>query len=215
MSGRRLAMENGPTKSFDDHLAPLKRYLQKQVGRPWNDVFSEICEHSDTGSVVKMHVREHVAGFVVQHVRRGRDGALYCTLQYSGEAKLVDSWQEFYVDPDDGLLKSVRELCKQLGTIPIRERLKKNRKRQKPSYVRQVSRLAWHMKFEGIWYLVELSTHPRDKYGDQLSVSALHQLLSQKGWRDQNDGRPVRKKQLSRKELKEYCLSNSRKETSV
>jgi len=55
VTGRRLAIETGYRKSLNENLAPLKRYLHKQVGRRWDDVFSEICQRLDTGSTVKMH----------------------------------------------------------------------------------------------------------------------------------------------------------------
>ena len=32
------------------HLAPLRRYLRAQVGRPWNDVYSDVC-HTFQGVV--------------------------------------------------------------------------------------------------------------------------------------------------------------------
>jgi len=57
VSGKRIAIEGGRRKWLNENLAPLKRYLFKQRGRKWDDVFSEICDHLDTGSTVKMHVR--------------------------------------------------------------------------------------------------------------------------------------------------------------
>ena len=33
----------GHRKWLNEHLGPLRRYLDSQVGRPWNKVFSEIC----------------------------------------------------------------------------------------------------------------------------------------------------------------------------
>ena len=50
-TGRRMVLESeGWTKCLNENLAPLKRYLSKQVGRPWDKVYSEICEHLDTSS---------------------------------------------------------------------------------------------------------------------------------------------------------------------
>ena len=80
VSGHRLVMEHsGNTKHLNENLAPLKRYLHKQVGRRWDDVFSDICQHLDTGSTVKMHVREHLDDFVLRKVRRNEDGVLMST----------------------------------------------------------------------------------------------------------------------------------------
>ncbi len=58
----------GNTKMLNEHLGPLRRYLDAQVGRPWDKVFSEICSHIDRASAVQDHVRDHVADYVVTHV---------------------------------------------------------------------------------------------------------------------------------------------------
>src|SRR5262249_60160409 len=49
----------GGCKTLNEHLGPLRRYLDKQVGRPWDKVFSEICAHIDPSSAVQDHVRHH------------------------------------------------------------------------------------------------------------------------------------------------------------
>jgi hypothetical protein len=59
---------NGGTKILNEHLGPLRRYLDKQVGRPWNKVFSEICRHINRNSAVQDHVRDHVEDYVATHV---------------------------------------------------------------------------------------------------------------------------------------------------
>src|SRR5438309_8576261 len=46
----------GGTKSFNEHLGPLRRYLDSLVGRPWNKVHAEICARLNRGSVVQQHV---------------------------------------------------------------------------------------------------------------------------------------------------------------
>src|SRR5438270_13646859 len=48
------------TKSLNEHLGPLRRYLARQVGRPWDKVFSEICANISLDSAVQVHVRDHV-----------------------------------------------------------------------------------------------------------------------------------------------------------
>jgi hypothetical protein len=47
-------------KNLDDHLGPLRRYLRKQVGRPWNKVYSEICAGLRAGHPVHDHLRRHI-----------------------------------------------------------------------------------------------------------------------------------------------------------
>ena len=93
------------TKSLNENLAPLARFLQRRVGRRWDDVFSEICAGLDTGSTVKTHVRQHLRDLVLFGISRGRRGELM------DEGRVLDPrgrncvWPELYVDPDDGLLK--------------------------------------------------------------------------------------------------------------
>ena len=36
-------------KQLNEHLRPLYRFLDKQIGRPWDKVFSEICERITCG----------------------------------------------------------------------------------------------------------------------------------------------------------------------
>jgi len=55
-----IIAHKGRTKYFNEHLGPLRRYLAKQVRRPWNKVFAEICENLRLDSVVQSHVRDHI-----------------------------------------------------------------------------------------------------------------------------------------------------------
>jgi hypothetical protein len=51
-------------KELNEHLAPLRRYLGKQVGRPWNQVYSDICRNLRAGHPIHDHVRRHVFDYV-------------------------------------------------------------------------------------------------------------------------------------------------------
>ena len=61
-------------KSFTDLLGPLQAYLRKQVGRPWDDVWSDICKvmkgNGSQANHLKDHVRMEVAG--IPHSGRTR-----------------------------------------------------------------------------------------------------------------------------------------------
>jgi hypothetical protein len=103
----------GLTKSLNEHLGPLNRYLNSQVGRPWNQVFSEICAHVRRDSAVQDHVRDHVADFVTTNVvlidgvachgGGGRFGGRTYGLPLRGG----HTHQQFYVCPLTGLLRRV------------------------------------------------------------------------------------------------------------
>lgn len=52
------------TKSFGDRTQPLDGFLRKNVGRPWDKVWSEICQHNDSRSIRGYHLREHIWDYV-------------------------------------------------------------------------------------------------------------------------------------------------------
>ena len=43
--GIRRPWRGGYRKMLNEHLGPLRRFLQSQVGRPWDKVHSEISQH--------------------------------------------------------------------------------------------------------------------------------------------------------------------------
>ena len=98
---RRAAKESGDHKMLNENLAPLRRYLGKQVGRPWNKVYSEICAHLKSTSTVQQHVRDHIRDYVQLNPRDDMR-------VWPGSDRRW--WQDFYVDRRDGLLKRTDRL---------------------------------------------------------------------------------------------------------
>ncbi len=92
------------TKTLNENLAPLKRYLAANVGRPWNKVFSEISQHLKPNSTVQQHVRDHIEDFVAVKTRM-RAGKVVTNWRFGGERELDQSYQHYYVHPRTGLLK--------------------------------------------------------------------------------------------------------------
>src|SRR3954453_4098593 len=77
-------------KTLNENLQPLRRYLERQVGRPWDKVYAEIAANLRVDNTVQQHVRDHLRDFVVVNprrdvVRRSFRGSLW--------------WPEFYVAP--------------------------------------------------------------------------------------------------------------------
>jgi hypothetical protein len=91
------------TKWLNENLAPLRRFLEKQVGRPWNKVHAELCEHLDPGHTVKQHLLEHIDDFVDRPVI-GRTGEWIWRRRWYQRPELPTPGQ-LYVHPVDGLLK--------------------------------------------------------------------------------------------------------------
>jgi hypothetical protein len=95
------------TRYQSDHLNPLKGWVRKQIGRPWNKAFSELCENLRLDSTIQRHVREHVFDFVdtpslIRGVLHNHRGPLFGERFRYGAAIA-------YVDPCDGILKPLKD----------------------------------------------------------------------------------------------------------
>lgn len=83
-----------------DDLGPLKRFLRSQIGKPWNKIWSEICEWTKGNSVDSWHFRLHASREVDIH-QRWKQGDLY-----SYEDELHPNG--LYVD-DYGILRKAKK----------------------------------------------------------------------------------------------------------
>jgi hypothetical protein len=102
----RLSMRAGyGYRELNENLAPLRRYLNAQVGRLWNKVFSEICAGIDSRNTVQQHIHQHIRDFIAidVEVRDGRlvDLADRCSF-FRNSSGLA---QRLYVDPRTGLIR--------------------------------------------------------------------------------------------------------------
>ena len=94
---------------LNENLSPLRRYLERQVGRPWNKVYAEIAAHLRADNAVQQHVRDHLRDFVAIKPRR-RHG-WYFTYPGDGKEPFSRLWyQPLYVDEKDGILKRTDRL---------------------------------------------------------------------------------------------------------
>lgn len=87
-------------KEFSDVLGPLRRYLRKQVGRPWDKVWSEITHALDSRSLTGQHIFDHIRWEVEQHACFGADGRLY----HERGSVAIEVLGGLYVHPVTGLL---------------------------------------------------------------------------------------------------------------
>ena len=104
---RRRHAAIGSQRELNENLAPLKRYLQGQVGRPWNLVYRDICANITPRSAVQLHVRQHVWDFVERHVVVADDGIHGSPTAFAGRGHRLRAG-ELYIDPVNGLLRRVR-----------------------------------------------------------------------------------------------------------
>lgn len=76
------------SKYLSDHLGPLRRFLRSQVGQPWNDVYSQLCQRLDPSTMAGRHVIDHVWDYVERHVEI-IDGGFY-SKPYQGYRNQLD-----------------------------------------------------------------------------------------------------------------------------
>lgn len=128
-------------KHFNEHLSPLRRFLQSQVGRPWNKVHSEIASHLRVDSAVQSHVLDHLRDYVAIHVLV-IDGELYHGNGWH-TGRLLQSL--FYVCPRTGLLRENKS------------RWRRPRRQPPPVEYVTLDERRQLRQIGGIWYEVELA----------------------------------------------------------
>jgi hypothetical protein len=132
----------GCRKMLNEHLGPLRRYLWKQQGRPWNKVFAEISRHIRLDSAVQSHVLDHLSDFVEVQVRLV-DGQPLSTGGYRVGRPVHPS--RLYVCPRTGILRSIKQ----------------KRQPRTPCRVDVSKALQYHM-IDGVWHEVALRPIPVD-----------------------------------------------------
>jgi hypothetical protein len=166
----RLGMRAGyGYRHLNENLAPLRRYLRGQIGRPWNKVFSEICTGIDRRNTVQQHIHQHIGDFIAINVER-REGRL---------VNLADRWrysntgvsQELYVDPGSGLIR----LNKHYRSW--RQSAAAHRKRESADDAarrRVVDERTLLLLLEGIWFRVEVGELPKERSIENVTDGKAH-----------------------------------------
>ena len=91
----------GWEKNQTDLLGPMRRYLQKQVGRNWNEIWSEICE--DNQDFMGDHLKGHIQREVVTNCYFDENGRII-NKENQKEVGYYSS-SLFFVHPETGLLE--------------------------------------------------------------------------------------------------------------
>src|SRR5215510_1577917 len=98
-------------KGLTDLLGPLRRWLHSQVGRPWNDVYSEACAVINPDSIIRAHVKTHLLQFVERNTfMHERKVSVVDTHRGGGIRPVVArrfGRSAFYVHPETGLLEEI------------------------------------------------------------------------------------------------------------
>jgi hypothetical protein len=204
-------------KWLNENLRPLERYLQQQIGRPWDKVYSEICAGIDRRSTVQQHIHQHVGDFVSTTIA-----------VIAGEPHAIARWGEprpladyraprFYVEPRTGLLQVNR----------WRERARRERSSELPGrsdYRRELGPFLQLHQLDGLWFEVDLAPIPIDAGETGVFDVVSHHRVAAVG-RQINGKRVVqcdtalygksdvyawRKRQLGAPELRRHGLVNDR-----
>jgi hypothetical protein len=139
-------------RSLNENLAPLLRFLEKSIGRPWDEVYSEVREHLRLDSAVQLHVVQHLNWTVTEKTYMGEDGHVYATdrswHRYNNNNALdlpnPFSRHNYYVHPETKLL------CRQ-------PHLSKKARRAKEVKVLSLDKYRQFRLIDGKWMVVELA----------------------------------------------------------
>jgi hypothetical protein len=205
-------------KWLNENLRPLERYLDAQVGRPWDKVHSEICAGIDRRNTVQQHIHQHLDDFVARKVI-AIDGVLHEDVGRGRRHPLETYWaSRFFVDPGSGLLRRNRLRDKarreyRNGQALVRDEDSQHRLR--------ISSAVQLHRVDGVWYRVELSPITAQAIVDR-KVDAIRNLGLQKCPRRTSlkgipssldlygdaDLYASAKRQLNARELRHYRLRN-------
>lgn len=216
LAAREPMRRQDKTKGLNENLAPLKRYLESQVGRPWNKVYADISANLRPSSTVQQHVRDHVEDFVAFRTRMKDGVVMTSSARMGGERPLTEDYRKFFVHPRTGILKHNphwrvwRRRFETARAAKAAERAKRMRE------INDWTQL--HLLNDGAWWIVELVATPYKHYTppkgareqddpnvDVVSRAKLSDLpLGERYGRDFVHARD--KRQLSKAEKKSYGL---------
>lgn len=188
-------------KEFTDVLSPLRGFLEKNVGRPWNDVHSELCKGLDRRSVTGQHVFTHLWQYVERY-----------TVLVDGEVKVLNHWSgnyvdpnhnDFYIHPQTGILCTNPEMGWSYRAYQKRRPADKDVDRIEIWVSDDGMSGADYQRLNGLWFEVEWSL--RDVYAGYYERAKLHGMNP---WRIKEKRYPVKQRQLGKKELKHLGLHN-------
>lgn len=194
-------------KGLTDLLGPLKRWLQSQVGRHWNDVYSEACAVIKPDSIIRAHIKTHLLQFVERHTFM-HDGKV-CVLDtgYMGRGVIAVTERRygcsrFFIHPESGVLCAIPQKS--------HKALRAQRRAARSETFRWLGCNFALKQFGGIWFACQFRVVPpegRFKAYDH----AVAQHVGRGGLVRRN-GQYLHcfaKRQLSRRELRRYGLRNA------
>jgi len=130
-------------KELGDRSRPLWRFLKANCGRPWDDVYRDICAFADSRAIRGYHLRQHVWSYVVpNNYDVGHNGR----------------YGPFFVDTD-GTLQEKREKTEAERAAEAAYWRRRNKWKPEPYKAPNpkifVNADHWYEKIEGYWFEFE------------------------------------------------------------
>lgn len=211
-SGRKhQAMSRGRgDKMLGENLAPLYRFLESEVGRPWDKVYSDIRKNVRFDSATQLHILQHMKQYVYgcdgeeKEVIIEKDGRFYrhASVYYSYQNADIELQKgDLFVHPQTGLLS----------------RYKKN---PKPRYrriteedVRKIDNVTYFCKMkDGIWYEIKYDQKYAHENNQIFSFrSSFRKVVGHPEDFEYNKKLDFEIRTLPKKVLKQYGLKNDKK----
>lgn len=208
----------GRTKSLNENLNPLKRFLEKQVGRPWSKVWAEVCENLKPTNTVQQHVRDHIPDFVA--MKTSMKGGEVWVHERWAPVPLKLSYSKLFVDPKSGLLRRNKYFVTWRAKKRERREIEAKMLAARMRVVSAATQL--HLLDDGAWWEVTLAPVPtgvremptrngmhRYEYEHGVGDAVISAGLSTLGREDLYARRGVHavaKRQLSKKEMRDLKL---------
>jgi hypothetical protein len=143
-------------KNLNEHLAPLRRFLNSRVGRHWDKVYAEIRQRINPDSTQQMHILQHVVGrfgYVQPDVKAAHDG----TFTDLAGRPLHGEW---FVNPKTGCLQKNLDSYRHGG----RRTLRRPHVMPRPVKARYlVAGGKFFREIDGVWYEVGLRPVPEPR----------------------------------------------------
>jgi hypothetical protein len=138
---------HGRRKGLTDLLGPLRRWLHSQLGRPWNDVYSEACAVIKPDSVIRAHIKTHLLEFVERHTFMHNGKVCLLDKAYRGGVQPVSEvfWRRsmFFVHPETGTLQLIPRRSK---------RAWRAREPQLPKTILWIGKNVAVQQIRGLWF---------------------------------------------------------------
>lgn len=128
--------------SFD--FAVMRRFLMKHRGKPWDQVYSEICKEADDRNYVGHQFRERISTWIEHHVHFDEDGDLA-----DEQGHKIQRWggRFFYIHPET-------------KTLEYMESKRGKWHEDCPHSVFELNDILYHKHWDGLWYRVKMEVVP-------------------------------------------------------